>query len=182
MKKLFFVLTLCLLTSACHADNYNSKNAAAQQSTTDYKVYLEQLKQIGQQYKQVSGQIQGVLKETGIPSFDENTGEIKMVPYTSSTTSKPVSLKDTSISESDSEMVTNVDLPGVDKRSLKISIEQQNILKITGKRKSGEEIERQITLPYAAADKNAGARYEDGVLTVTVRKAESSKPISVQIQ
>lgn len=186
--KQFLFLTIIFLTTtaACNADNYNTKasTATTQQAQADYKSYIEQLKQLSQQYKQVSGHIQEVLKETGVPTFDENSGEIKMVKYDpSAPEAKVLKTEDARIQETNSDMTVNLDLPGLDKRSVSISIEQQNTLKIKAKRKTGEEIERQVELPYPAKDKDAKAKYEDGVLSVIVPKATISKSsVSVPLQ
>ena len=192
MKKLIlFLAVFVLTTAACNADNYESKtapNAATQQAKADYKSYVDQLKQLSQQYKQVSGQISEVLKDTGVPSFDENTGEIKMVKYDPTTSQAEVTVKhqNAAIKQTDSDVTVSLDLPGLDRRTLNISIEQQTILRIKGERKNSEdheEIVRDITLPYPAKDKDSKAKYEDGVLTVTVPKAQISKStVNVPLQ
>jgi HSP20 family molecular chaperone IbpA len=192
MKKLIFFLAIfAMTTAACSADNYETKapaNANTQQAQADYKSYVAQLKQLSQQYKQVSGQISEVLKETGVPSFDENSGEIKMVKYDPNTPQAEVVIKNQSagIKETDSDMTVTLDLPGLDRKTISISIEQQTTLRVKGQRKNSEtheEIVRDISLPYPAKDKDAKAKYEDGVLTVTVPKAQISKStVNVPLQ
>lgn len=84
---------------------------------------------------------------------------------------------------------------GVDPKALDISI-QQNLLTISGERRlapeenanyyrqerySGE-FRRAITLPEDVDPERVEARYQDGILHVTVQRREASRPRQIQVK
>ncbi len=86
--------------------------------------------------------------------------------------------------------------PGLDPKSMDISI-QQNLLTISGKREGVKEVEntnfyrrerfsgtfkRVITLPDDVDPENVDATYKEGVLHVQVQRKESSKPRLIQVK
>ena len=92
--------------------------------------------------------------------------------------------------------VVKVELPGVNKEDVKLSLEQ-GTLTITGERKSetkqeGTEVhyterfhgrfQRVIDLPESVAADKVTAQYKDGILTVTLPKSEHAKPKQIDIQ
>jgi HSP20 family protein len=87
------------------------------------------------------------------------------------------------------------DLPGVEKKDVKMNF-ADNMLTVSGERKSMEERKdltchrvertfgkfyRSFTFPTMVSAEKINASYKDGVLTVTVPKAEESKPKSITI-
>jgi len=87
------------------------------------------------------------------------------------------------------------ELPGLKREEIEVSI-QDGALVISGERKAeaakeGTEIHRQerfygkfsrmLTLPTAVAGDKVTASYKDGLLTVTVPKAEEAKPRQVSV-
>lgn len=101
------------------------------------------------------------------------------------------------LAETENEYVIHVDVPGLKKDDLEINF-HDGALAISGERKfehtdEGENrkyvrIERSygrfyrsFTLPQAVKHDAIGARFEDGVLTITVPKAEESKPRRIEI-
>ena len=87
------------------------------------------------------------------------------------------------------------DLPGVDKKDVKMKF-SENTLTISGERRSVEETKdatchrvervygkfyRSFTFPSLVNADKISAAYRDGVLTVTVPKAEESKPKQISI-
>ena len=87
------------------------------------------------------------------------------------------------------------DLPGLDKKDINITL-HDNVLTIEGERKSNVEKEskdryysertygnfsRSFSLPNKVKDSDIKARYRDGVLSVTVLKAEDAKPREIEI-
>ncbi len=88
-----------------------------------------------------------------------------------------------------------VELPGMKREDIEVSL-QDGALVITGERKEekvteGTEVHRQerfygkftraLTLPAAVAGEKVKAQYKDGILTVTLPKAEESKPKAITV-
>ena len=203
-KSLHFIFIFSLLFMsgpALAANNFNTSNSNTDQAKEDYRAYLEQLKALSQQYKQVTGEIQKVMADEGIPVWDDNAGGIfvSKVPMPASVNQV---FGDTDIQETDKEIIVKVDLPGVDKDAIKVSLADDNTLRISGERQElkgsqGQQngayyykaerqqgsFERQIKLPAPAQNTGMQAKYENGVLAVTVLKALDAKketPIPVQ--
>lgn len=97
------------------------------------------------------------------------------------------------LEESDEAFKVDIELPGVKKEDIKVSVEN-DVLTISGERKQGLEVKeagrseryfgkfsRTVTLPSSVNSDGAKATYRDGVLTVTVPKAENAKPKSISI-
>jgi HSP20 family protein len=99
------------------------------------------------------------------------------------------------IYESENELVVNLDLPGVDPKTVDIQVEN-NVLTIRGERqfedKQNKEHFHRVERSYGAfarsftlatsvdADK-IRASYKAGVLSITLPKAEAAKPKRIQI-
>ena len=88
-----------------------------------------------------------------------------------------------------------VELPGMKREDIEVSL-QDGTLVISGERKTekaseGTEIHRQerfygkfsraLTLPTAVAGNQVKAAYKDGILTVTLPKAEEAKPKQIDV-
>ncbi len=97
--------------------------------------------------------------------------------------------------ERDNDYVLTADLPGFTADSIDVSLED-GVLTITAKKVHAEigegerylfsergygDFVRSITLPKHASGE-ASARYENGVLTLTILKAEEAKPRKIAIQ
>ncbi len=98
------------------------------------------------------------------------------------------------LAETDDAYLIFMDLPGVPKENVKITFEE-GMLKVSGERPMSDENVRyyRIERPYGrffrtftfARDINPdkiSASYENGVLTITVPKAEESKPVRIEIK
>jgi HSP20 family protein len=100
------------------------------------------------------------------------------------------------IAESENESVVVVELPGVKKEDIKISVEN-GWLTIKGERKSFEptektrvlhrEIEyqpfaRSIKLPHRVDVNKISAQLENGLLRIFLPKAEESRPRAIEIK
>ena len=87
------------------------------------------------------------------------------------------------------------ELPGMKKEEIGISL-HEGVLSITGERKHDEEskqgesfrserffgrFHRSVTLPTAVDSAKVTAAYKDGILTVTLPKAEEAKPKQIQV-
>ena len=87
------------------------------------------------------------------------------------------------------------ELPGMKREDIEVSL-QDSVLVISGERKEekiaeGTEVHRQerfygrfsraLTLPSAVAGDQVKAQYKDGILTVTLPKAEEAKPKAITV-
>ena len=199
MKKyIFFLIVLQifflnhLLFAATTSDNSN--DPAYNQAKQDYRAYLEQLKALREQYRQITSQVKQIVAEEGVPTWDEKNDQLAM--------SNEPAFGDVDIQETDKELIVKMDLPGVQKDQIKIQIQDNQILKISGSRETETEeqktsqntsvykierqhgaFERAIKLPAPAQDTGTQAKYENGVLTVTIPKTVTpKKEITVSVQ
>lgn len=99
-------------------------------------------------------------------------------------------------SETKEFFFVKMEVPGMDPKEIKISL-QDHILTISGERKKDEEekderfyriersygvFTRSIRLPFPVDDYKVNAIFKNGVLTIAIPKAESSKGIFVPIK
>jgi HSP20 family protein len=97
--------------------------------------------------------------------------------------------------EDNNNLIVKAELPGLKREDIEVSL-HDGALSISGERKDGEKVEnaevrrterfvgrfqRTITLPSSVKADKVGAQYKDGVLTVTLPKAEEAKPRQIQI-
>lgn len=100
------------------------------------------------------------------------------------------------VSETDDAYTVKASLPGIKPENIDITY-SGNTLTVRGETRSEEEKEgekyhvrerrvgsfaRSITLPTSVNANNIDARYEDGILTLHLPKAEEAKPKRIQIQ
>ncbi len=100
------------------------------------------------------------------------------------------------IAERTNDYVVKVELPGINKDDVKISL-QNDILTIRGEKKQEMEtkdadyrrversygtFERSFTLPSSVTTNGIDAAYSNGILTITLPKAEEAKPKQIEVQ
>ncbi len=206
--KNFFCVTVFVLGIlngySAFADS-TSDNPNYQQAKQDYRAYLAQLKALKAQYSQITSEVQKIVAEEGVPTWDDTTGQIKMthsLDTNQTTLATPTVFGDADVKETDTDMTVKMDLPGVSKDQIKIKIEDNQVLKVSGSRELDKEeqkttadsqysrierqhgaFERAIKLPAPAKDSGIQAKYDNGVLTVTIPKAqEAKKEVAVSVQ
>jgi HSP20 family protein len=101
----------------------------------------------------------------------------------------------TDVSEDQNSLHITMELPGVDPNDVRLSLEN-NILTIGGEKKQQSEennervhrfertygmFERTFALPNTVDPDRIEARYENGVLTVVIPKAERAKPREIRV-
>ncbi len=97
--------------------------------------------------------------------------------------------------EEDNAYVVKAELPGVDKKDLTVDF-KDGILTIKGERSADNEVnenryfrrervygnfQRSFALPKGTDAETIGAEYKDGVLRVTIPKAEEVKPKQITV-
>jgi HSP20 family protein len=100
------------------------------------------------------------------------------------------------IVEKDDEFVARVELPGVSKDDVKVTL-QDNILTIRGEKKEEKEskdanyhrlersygsFQRSFTLPSSVKGDKVGAEYKDGILTISLPKAEEARRKQIEVK
>ena len=93
-------------------------------------------------------------------------------------------------------VVLKAELPGMDPDAIQIEVED-NVLTIKGERRFEETVDeeryyrverrfgsfqRSLALPQGVKADEIGASYEDGILVVTVPKAEEEKPKRIEVK
>jgi len=99
------------------------------------------------------------------------------------------------VHETDKEINIDVELPGIDKKDVKVEV-KDNTLSISGERKDEKKskdadscrierhygkFERTFGLPDTIQSDKISAGYKDGVLTLTLPKAEKALPKEIAI-
>lgn len=99
------------------------------------------------------------------------------------------------IVERDGDFNITIELPGVDKKDVRISV-QNNVLTVKGeKRKQNEKkgenyhrversyglFQRSFTLPSSVDSEKIDAAYDNGILSVSIPKLEEAKPKEIQV-
>ena len=100
------------------------------------------------------------------------------------------------VAEHDNEYLVKVELPGVSKDDVTITM-QENILTIRGEKKDGKEskgtnyhsversygsFQRSFTLPTTVKTDKIDAAFKDGILTITMPKAEEAKAKQIEVK
>jgi HSP20 family protein len=100
------------------------------------------------------------------------------------------------VAEEDDAYVVKMELPGINKDDVKITLES-NILTIQGEKKAESEVkqknyhrsersygtfQRSFTLPSTVRNDKIDAVYKDGILIVSLPKAEEAKPKQIEVK
>ena len=100
------------------------------------------------------------------------------------------------VAEHDNEYVVKVELPGVSKDDVNITL-QDNVLTIRGEKKEEKEtkescyhrversygsFQRSFRLPTTVKSDKVDASYKDGILTISLPKVEEAKPKQIEVK
>ena len=100
------------------------------------------------------------------------------------------------IAEHDDAYVVKAELPGITKEDVKITV-QDNVLTIRGEKKQESEskgssyhrvertygsFQRSFTLPTSVKSDKIDAAFKDGILSITMPKAEEAKPKQIEVK
>ncbi|MBI3251903.1 MAG: Hsp20/alpha crystallin family protein [Candidatus Omnitrophica bacterium] len=180
MRKMILFLFFALAGHSAIAAENNSREPRAEEAKKAYETYLQQLKDLNGQYKQITADVKKVLKDEDIPVWDEEKGELGFTRFKEN--APPTGAR---VKESEKEMVVSLELPGLKRDSIKVNLVGERKLKVSALKKNDAEaksVEREVELPASADPKGVHARYEDGVLTVWLSKVhpvEKEMPIPV---
>ena len=183
MKKFIIVFSLGVLvstfTQADDTQDQARQSQAVERAKADYRVYLEGLKKISRDYTAVTGEVKKVIKEEGIPVWDDASGGLKITHDLNAPDNVP-------FKETEKDIKVIIDIPGVKKNTIKVTVEGERALSIHGVRKvdnADQVIDKTYTLPDTSDYKNPKAKYEDGVLTITIDKvAIPKKQVTVPVE
>ena len=151
-----------------------------EQVKKDYKIFMEQLKSLNAQYKEITGEIGKVMKEEGVPAWE--------LGDTSKEQSQQPAVQDLGggafLKETDGEMILSLDLPGYKRDSIKLSFQDGKKLLVNAQGRletTARSYDRSFDLPVPGDQKDTSATYQDGVLTVKVPKV-ATKEVVIPIQ
>ena len=103
---------------------------------------------------------------------------------------------DVDIRETDNEVVVKAEIPGMEQKDINISI-KDSVLTLKGEKKQEKEekeanyhrvertygsFTRMFTLPTTVVADKATAKYNKGVLSITLPKAEEAKPKEIAVE
>jgi len=102
----------------------------------------------------------------------------------------------TDIREDEKHIYISADIPGISKENIKVTINDDNVLQIRGEKKHEEKKEsesyirmervfgefmRSFILPENVKDDKIQAKFENGVLNITLEKIEPVKPKEIEV-
>ncbi len=182
-KQLIFILFilsyLIIPVTVAYSADQQTTTYDKEQMKQDYRAFLQQLKVLNAQYKEITGEISKVVKEEGMPTWDGGTGldlgettknEDK---ETSEDLGGGVYLKQT-----ERDMQYSIELPGYKKDSIKLTFQGTNKLAVHATKKVeniSKSYDRTFDLPAQGDQKGISASFQDGVLTVKVPKVASKE-------
>jgi HSP20 family protein len=100
------------------------------------------------------------------------------------------------VEETENEYLISAELPGMEKKDIHISLEN-NMLAISGEKKSESKSDeknyhrlertygkfyRSFELPHSIDRENIDASYKNGVLNISLPKAEEAKPKQIEVK
>ncbi|MEJ2544857.1 MAG: Hsp20/alpha crystallin family protein [Calditrichaceae bacterium] len=100
------------------------------------------------------------------------------------------------IEETENEYLISAELPGMEKKDIHISLEN-NVLAISGEKKSESKSDeknyhrfertygkfyRSFELPHSINQDNIDAGYKNGILNISLPKAEEAKPKQIEVK
>lgn len=90
--------------------------------------------------------------------------------------------------EDEGNFFVQAELPGFDRKEIDVELEKNRlVIKGARKVKEGDEkseitFNRAVSLPDAVMPEKVSAKYDNGILTVTIPKAETAKPLRIEVK
>ncbi len=110
--------------------------------------------------------------------FDREINSLFAAAFADTARSIPVSVR-----EDQDNLQVSAELPGVERADINIEL-LDDTLSLSATRKQGEQVlsfERRFSLPYAVQAEKVTATYENGILRLTLPKAEAAKPRKIAL-
>ena len=100
------------------------------------------------------------------------------------------------VQETDTDYLIDIELPGIDKKAIKVEV-KNDVLTVTGERKEESKtkekgyqsierhygkFERKFSLPDTVKAENIAAKYNNGVMTLTLPKTEKAIPKEIAVE
>ena len=100
------------------------------------------------------------------------------------------------VQETETDFVIDIELPGIDKKGIKVEV-KNDVLAVTGERKEEKKtkekgyqsierhygkFERKFSLPDTVKAENIAAKYNNGVMTLTLPKTEKAIPKEIAVE
>ena len=100
------------------------------------------------------------------------------------------------VQETDTDYLIDIELPGIDKKAIKVEV-KNDVLTVTGERKEESKtkekgyqsierhygkFERKFSLPDTVKAENIAAKYNNGVMTLTLPKTEKAIPREISVE
>jgi HSP20 family molecular chaperone IbpA len=142
-------------------------DAATEDAKQQYRAYLQQLKNLNQQYKQITGQIAEVVKEEGLPTWEASPAEGQISQMVNA------AYGDSRVRQTDQELKVYLELPGLLRNTIKVNLENGQTLRVTAQKRVADEavnVDQKVNLPVPALEKGSKAKYQDGILEITLPK------------
>ncbi|MDA0350092.1 MAG: Hsp20/alpha crystallin family protein [Verrucomicrobia bacterium] len=90
--------------------------------------------------------------------------------------------------EDEENYFVQAELPGFDRKEITVELEKDRLV-LKGARQIAEKGEssevtfhRSVSLPDSVKSEKVAAKYDNGVLTVTIPKAEPTKPLQIEVK
>lgn len=187
----FVPVTLLFATSAScvqQNDQYRYTEETRQQTRANMKQTAQELGQLASDFKVFYGDLQEAVAESGV--------------YSDLGVSQESGLTATDVRVTEKDMIVLIDMPGVNKKDLKLSLKDGKSLIIEGKREPRDTdptaggvrlakderqkgaFKRTIELPHRAKGKKFKGELENGVLSVTIPRdqAPAEELISIPVE
>lgn len=90
--------------------------------------------------------------------------------------------------EDDSNYFVQAELPGFDRKEIDVELEKDRLILKGNRREDGKDgkaeisFHRSVTIPNAVKSEEIAAKYENGLLTITIPKAEAVKPLRIEVK
>ena len=103
---------------------------------------------------------------------------------------------DVDIQETDSDVLVSIEIPGMEQKDIKVTV-RENVLTLKGEKRQDDEVkdadyhicercygsfERSFTLPTSIQADKVTATYKNGILNITLPKAEEVKPKEITVK
>lgn len=90
--------------------------------------------------------------------------------------------------EDEANFFVQAELPGFDRKEIEVELENDRLILKGARKENGKEGEseisfhRSVVIPNSVKQDQVSAKYENGLLTVTIPKADAVKPLRIEVK